>query len=239
MLDHIAPENLLFLDIETVSSHPFYEELPERMQLLWDKKAKFIAEDGQKPSEVYNKAGIFAEFGKIICISVGLVIPDNGRYCARIKSFAEDDEKLLLEEFNRMLHNYSAKKDFTLCAHNGKEFDFPFIARRMLVNRLTLPSVLDVAGKKPWEVRFADTLELWKFGDFKNFTSLELLAAIFDIPTPKDDIDGSMVGKVYYEEKDLERIIKYCEKDVLTIIQLLLKFKGMDLIQEEDVEYVK
>lgn len=239
MLDHISPESLLFLDIETVSSYPSYEELPEKIQLLWDKKAKFIAEDGQKPSEVYGKAGIFAEFGKIICISVGLIVPDNGKFGARIKSFAGDDEKSLLEEFNRMLHNYSAKKDFTLCAHNGKEFDFPFIARRMLVNRLTLPSVLDVAGKKPWEVRFADTLELWKFGDFKNFTSLELLAAIFDIPTPKDDIDGSMVGKVYYEEKDLERIMKYCEKDVLTIIQLLLKFKGMDLIAEEDVEYVK
>lgn len=239
MLGHISTENLLFLDIETVSSHTSYEELPENMQKLWDKKAKFIATDGQDPSDVYSKAGIFAEFGRIICISVGLIVPDNGKYCARIKSFAGDDEKNLLEEFNRMLNNYSAKKDFTLCAHNGKEFDFPFIARRMLVRGLTLPPVLDIAGKKPWEVRFADTLELWKFGDFKNFTSLELLAAIFGIPTPKDDIDGSMVGKVYYEEKDLDRIVKYCEKDVLTIIQLLLKFKGMDLITEEDVEYVK
>jgi hypothetical protein len=135
--------------------------------------------------------------------------------------------------------DYSTRKDFSLCAHNGKEFDFPYIARRMLINGLELPPILDVAGKKPWEVKFADTLELWKFGDFKNFTSLELLAAVFNIPTPKDDIDGSMVGKVYYEDNDLSRIVTYCEKDVLTIIQLFLRFKGMDLIPEENIEFVE
>ncbi|MFW5820821.1 MAG: ribonuclease H-like domain-containing protein [Bacteroidota bacterium] len=239
MLDHISPDNLLFLDIETVSSYPTYEQLSENMKKLWDKKARYLAEDGQSPAEVYNKAGIFAEFGKIICISAGLIVFEKGKYSARIKSFAGDEEKKILEEFNRMLHNYSGKRDFTLCAHNGKEFDFPFIARRMLINRLTLPPVLDIAGKKPWEVNFADTMELWKFGDFKSYTSLELLAAIFGIPTPKDDIDGSMVGKVYHEEHDLERIVTYCEKDVLTLIQLLLKFKGMEIIPEENVEYVK
>ncbi len=239
MLDQILPENLLFLDIETVPDHSGYDELPEKMKYLWDKKAKFIGEEGQDSTEVYGRAGIYAEFGKIICISVGLVFPNGQKYAARIKSFADDDEKKILIDFSALLKNYSVKKDFTLCAHNGKEFDFPYIARRMLINGLPLPPILDIAGKKPWEVRFVDTLELWKFGDFKSFTSLELLAAVFGIPTPKDDIDGSMVASVYYKEKDLDRIVRYCEKDVLTIIRLLMKFKCMGMISDEDVEYVK
>lgn len=238
MLDHIVPENLLFIDIETVSEYPDYSSMPETIQKLWNKKAKWVGEEGQSPAEVYKKAGIYAEFGKIICISAGFVYTSEGEYSARIKSLAGDDEKLLLKDFRDLLENFGKKKEFTLCAHNGKEFDFPYIARRMLIHGIPLPSVLDVAGRKPWEVKFADTLELWKFGDFKHYTSLELLAALFKIPTPKDDIDGSMVGEVYYQENDLERIVEYCEKDVITIIQLLMRFKGLDLIREENFEIV-
>jgi DNA polymerase elongation subunit (family B) len=137
-----------------------------------------------------------------------------------------------------MLEACSSKKDLSLCAHNGKEFDFPYLSRRMMVNGISLPAVLDNAGKKPWEVKFVDTLELWKFGDYKHYTSLELLAYLFGIPTPKDDIDGSMVAGIYYQEKDLPRIARYCEKDVLTIIRLLLKFAGQDTIAEEHVELI-
>lgn len=238
MLDHIASEDLLFLDIETVSGYKTYDELPDNFKKLWDKKASFIGEEGEGPASVYKKAGIYAEFGKIICISVGFIFKNEGKLSVRIKSFAGDDEKKLLLDFKELIKTFSQKKDFSLCAHNGKEFDFPYIARRMLINGIELPSVLDIAGKKPWEVRFADTMELWKFGDFKNYTSLELLAAVFNIPTPKDDIDGSMVGDIYYEENDLSRIIKYCEKDVITIIQLFLRYKGEETVDQENIEIV-
>ena len=208
------------------------------MRKLWDKKASHLVTGDQTPADVYQRAGIYAEFGRIVCISVGHLLTENGEHSIRLKSFAGDDEKELLQNFSDMLLNYARRKDFSLCAHNGKEFDFPYIARRMLINGIDLPPVLDVAGKKPWEVKFVDTMELWKFGDFKNYTSLELLAAVFGIPTPKDDIDGSMVAQVYYEEKNLARIVTYCEKDVVTIIQLFLRFKGEDMIPEDRISSV-
>ena len=225
----------MFLDIETVSSKASYDELPEKMKFLWNKKAKFIAEDGQNPSEVYNKAGIFAEFGKIVCISVGLIFPGDDKYCARIKSFAGDDEKALLQEFNSMLINYGIKKEFTLCAHNGKEFDFPYLCRRMLINCIKIPGILDISGKKPWEIAHLDTLDMWKFGDRKSFTSLELLASIFGIESSKDDIDGSMVNSVYYQEHDLEKIARYCKQDVVVTAQLYLKLLCQSMVDPENI----
>ncbi len=235
MLDHIIPEDLLFLDIETVPQYPSYHDADPLMRKLWDKKAAYLVKEEQTPADVYQRAGIYAEFGRIVCVSVGHIHAAGDGTTIRLKSFANDDERLLLEEFSEMLLGYARHKHFSLCAHNGKEFDFPFIARRMLINGVTLPPILDIAGKKPWEVEFVDTLELWKFGDFKNFTSLELLAAVFGIPTPKDDIDGSMVATVYYEDKDLERIARYCEKDVVTIIQLILRFKGLPLVEADRI----
>lgn len=235
MLDHIQIENLVFLDIETVPQYPDFSSMSESFQKLWDKKSSFFRSEDQSASDVYERAGIYAEFGKIICISAGLVYNDSGILKARIKSFAGDDEKKILSDFGGMLHSHALKKNFSLCAHNGKEFDFPYIARRMLINGIGLPGILDTAGKKPWEVQHTDTLELWKFGDFKNYTSLDLLAAVFNIPSPKDDIDGSQVASVYYKDKDLPRITAYCEKDVITIIRLLLRFKGLPLIPEENI----
>jgi hypothetical protein len=176
-------------------------------------------------------AGIYAEFGKIICISLGFI---NGEEF-RIKSFYGDDEKVLLNEFITLVNSNYASPNKLLCAHNGKEFDFPYLARRIILNGLELPSLLDIAGKKPWEVQHLDTMVLWKFGDYKSYTSLALLAHVFDIPTPKDDIQGSDVARVYWEDKDLARIVEYCQKDVLTVVQLLLKFKGMPMIKEENV----
>lgn len=235
MLEAIQIENLVFLDIETVPQTAVFDELSETSQKLWEKKSNLFRKEEQTASEVYQRAGIYSEFGKIICISVGLVHNEQGQKKIRLKSFAGKDEHQVLVDFGMLLKALSAKKNYNLCAHNGKEFDFPYIARRMLINGIELPMILDTAGKKPWEVMHLDTMELWKFGDFKNYTSLELLAHVFGIPSPKDDIDGSQVASVFYEEDDLPRIIKYCEKDVVTIIQLVLKFKGMPLIPDENI----
>lgn len=232
MLYNLQFSQVLFLDIETVPAVPSFHDLSERMQKLWSKKAEKLNKDEtETPESIYDRAGIYAEFGKIIVISVGFL---NGNEF-RIKSYYGDDEKLLLEEFAELLNRYYNYPDSMLCAHNGKEFDFPYIARRMIINGIDLPLILQMAGKKPWEIRHLDTMELWKFGDYKNYTSLDLLTAIFDIPTPKDDIDGSMVGKVYWEDKDLERIREYCQKDVLAIAQLMRRYLNQPLIKDEHV----
>lgn len=236
MLDNLSLENILFLDIETVPAYPGFDSVPEKFKKLWIKKAaqlKYLGED-LTPSELYGQAGIYAEFGKIICVSCGFM---NGNE-VRLKSFYGDDEKILLEEFTHLLNNHYQSPESLLCGHNGKEFDFPYLARRMLVNGITLPAILDLAGKKPWEIKHLDTLELWKFGDYKHYTSLELLAAIFNIPTPKDDIDGSEVARVYWQEKDLDRIVTYCQKDVLTTLQLFRRYLGLPLVKDESVVIV-
>ena len=232
MMNYIHAEKLLFLDIETVPMCSAYEDLPERFRPLWDKKASYLKrEDDDTPDSLFPRAGIYAEFGKVICISFGMLMEDK----FRIKSFSGDDERQILQDFANLLETKFSSHDFLLCAHNGKEFDFPYLSRRMLIHGISLPEILDLAGKKPWEVPHLDTMELWKFGDFKNFTSLELLAALFDIPTPKDDIDGSQVGKVYWEDHDLERIVNYCQKDVLTIAQLFLRYQGKPLLNDDQV----
>lgn len=237
MLDNVNIENVLFLDIETVPQYSDYSHLPKLFQEFWEKKSAYFRNEDQSASDVYQRAGIYSEYGKIICISVGIIVNKTGEKSFRLKSFFGDDEALLLTEFAEMLRKFkSSNSEVQLCAHNGKEFDFPYIARRMLINNIKLPKILDIAGKKPWEVMFLDTMELWKFGDYKNYTSLNLLTHLFNIPTPKDDINGSMVAEVYWKEKDLQRIVKYCEKDVLAIAQLLLRYKGEDLIKQEYVE---
>lgn len=239
MLDEIKSENILFLDIETVPAWPSHQDMPEVFQKAWEKKSEYFRKENQTTDEVYERAGIYSEFGKIICISCGMIIPEEGKKHFKIKSFAGHEEKTILEDFIKVLNKFSQRKNTRLCAHNGKEFDFPYLARRILINRLPLPKVLDIAGKKPWEVNFLDTMELWKFGDYKNYTSLNLLSQLFGIPTPKDDIDGSMVARVYYEEKNLERIVKYCEKDVITIAQLFLSYRAEELISPDNIEVVK
>lgn len=232
MLDQIKNENVLFIDIETVPQYPVYDEVPVLMRKLWDIKASRLAsKEEETPEILYERAGIYAEFGKIICISAGILNGD----VLRIKSFSGKDEAELLNSFADMLNTKFSKPQYLLCAHNGKEFDFPYIARRMLINGIRLPAILDIAGRKPWEVQHLDTMELWKFGDYKNYTSLALLTAIFDIPTPKDDIDGSQVGNVYWVEDNLNRIVEYCQKDVVAIVQLFLRYKGEPLIASDNI----
>jgi hypothetical protein len=219
--------NVLFLDIETVPLVYDYQELNEPFKKLWDLKWQFHKD--VTPEQQYAKAGIYAEFAKVVCICVGYF---NGKEF-RIKSFYGDDEKILLEDFKSTLEKHFS--GYALCAHNGKEFDFPFMCRRMLVNGISLPEILQIQGKKPWEITHLDTMEMWRFGDYKSYTSLQLLAAIFNIPTPKDDIDGSQVAKVYYEEKNLERIKTYCAKDVVTVARLLQKMRGEQAMRDEQI----
>lgn len=228
---------IMFLDIETVSGAARFDDLDEKMQMLWEKKAKTMSEfvnfSDNSARELYNRAAIYAEFGKIVCISVGIFAEEK----FVLHSFADRDEKALLVDFSRTMGKWLNDRTRAICGHNAKEFDIPFIARRMLVNGLKLPAMLDIAGKKPWEIAHLDTMELWKFGDYKHFTSLELMAAIFDIPTPKDDINGSQVGQVFWLDNDLARIATYCQKDVLTTARLYLKLRGVEMsIDDENVE---
>ena len=237
MLANINPEDILFLDIETVPAVSTYSSLDQPFQALWEKKSKQFRVEDQSAADVYNRAGIYAEFGKIICISAGL-IKEKDPYTFRLKSFYGDDEKSILSEFSAMLLKFSRNREALLCAHNGKEFDYPYIARRMIINSMIIPDILDNAGKKPWEVKLLDTLDLWKFGDYKSYTSLDLLTSILNIPTPKDDIDGSMVAGFYYDEHDITRIAKYCEKDVLAVARVLLRFMNLPKIEADRIESV-
>jgi predicted PolB exonuclease-like 3'-5' exonuclease len=239
-------EKILFFDIETVSLTSEYLEITPILQGLWQRKATSFypnKEDEltvEQLQESYkNKAAIFAEFGKIVCISVGIAYWDkeSGQYKIRLKSFAQAAEKDLLQAFCELINkHYANPLTHALGGHNIKEFDIPFICRRLIINNLKLPEILKISGKKPWELNhFIDTMEMWKFGDWKSYTSLKLLTSIFDIPSPKDDIDGSQVGQVYWEENDLQRISRYCEKDVLATMQVYDRISGDNLFNTERI----
>ncbi len=230
--------NILFVDIETVPQHPEYDNLGTEWKELWGKKAEILLRNREDETieSIYNRAGIYAEFGKIICISCGIIQGTGNDRKLLLKSFAGDSEQILLHEFSEMLRKWAGNETKYLCAHNGKEFDFPYLCRRMIINGLSIPTILNSSGKKPWEVNFLDTMELWKFGDFKNYTSLSLLATALSIPTPKDDIDGSMVGEVYWKERNIDRIVNYCQKDVATTVQVFLKMMGEVAIRSTNIE---
>jgi 3'-5' exonuclease len=229
--------NILFLDIETVATVDRYANLNERLKTQWARKASFFKrEETQSDEDVFNlRAGIYAEFGKVVTIAVGKFFePEPGKLGLKTRCLFGDDEKKLLNEFKALVEK-SDQTSLKLCAHNGKEFDFPYLSRRMLVNSIPLPDVLNLAGRKPWETPHLDTMEMWKFGDYKHYTSLDLLATIFNIATSKTDMDGSKVNQVYYEEKNLTKIATYCTGDVVVLAQLYLKLKGMDLIDDQFV----
>lgn len=233
-------KNVLFLDIETVSCCEDFEMLHERLKPLWVKKSQYLSNEENKHAETfYTKAAIYAEFGKIITIAIGVFsLSNEGELCLRIKDLTSENESELLKSFSSLLNDKFDQNNLFLCAHNGKEFDYPYLCRRMLVNGIKLPKVLDICEKKPWEVPHYDTLDMWKFGDRKSYTSLELLAALFGIKTSKDGIDGSMVNHVYYKEGNLQRIVKYCKEDVAVTAQLYCKLKLFPAIKEENIFYV-
>ena len=234
MLDNINIKNILFLDIETVPEAENFSELSDEKQQLFALKTKYQRKDEFSAEEFYERAGIWAEFGKVICISVGFFADVDGRRAFRVKSLS-GNEKELLKSFKKLLEEHFNKPQHLLCAHNGKEFDFPYIARRMIINKIDLPSKLNLFGKKPWEVAHLDTMDLWKFGDYKHYTSLRLLTNILDIPSPKDEIDGGDVANVFYKENNLQKIIDYCEKDTIAVAQLLLRFNNLDLLKDDEI----
>lgn len=237
MLDKIQLENVLFLDIETVPETESFSDLDPTKQELFDLKTKYQRKDDFTPEEFYDRAGIWAEFGKIICISVGYFTFKGDIRHFRVTSFFGEEAKIL-KDFSNLLNNHFNQPQHILCGHNAKEFDFPFIARRMIILGLPIPQKLNLFGKKPWEVPHLDTLELWKFGDFKHYTSLKLLTNVLGIPSPKDDIDGSEVAQVYYADKNIDRIVTYCEKDVIAVAQILLRLRREDLLIEEEIIHV-
>jgi 3'-5' exonuclease len=229
--------DVLFLDIETVASTSDYNLLDERLKTQWSRKASFFRRQGEFSDEelFHERAGIYAEFGKIVTIAVGKYVDmESGELGLKTKVYADHDEKELLTQFRSMLEKTDSST-LRLCAHNGKEFDFPYLCRRMLINGLPLPAVLNLSGIPKWDIKHLDTMELWKFGDYKHYTSLDLLAAIFDIPSSKNNIDGSMVNEIYHQEQNLERISEYCRGDVVVLAQLFLKLKGYSLIPDSNV----
>jgi uncharacterized protein YprB with RNaseH-like and TPR domain len=234
MLKRIKLENLLFLDIETVPLFAMYSELDKTAKQLWEQKTKYQRKEEFTPEEFYDRAGIWAEFGKIVCISVGYFVFKGNLRNFRVKSFF-GEEKDILNNFKNLLETHFNKPYHLLCAHNGKEFDFPFIARRMIVNSIDIPFKLNLFGKKPWEVPHLDTLELWKFGDYKTYTSLKLMTHILGIPSPKDDIDGSEVRDVFYVDQDIDRIIRYCEKDTIAVAQIILRLRNEELLIDDEI----
>jgi len=239
-------QKIMFLDIETVPQTADFSELNPELAHLWEEKFAMIHKrmpekyaDETTAAEAFNSsAGIYSEFGKIVCISVGYLHFLEKEMHFRTKSFFGDDEVQILSSFSDLITKFCSTDEHTICGHNIKEFDIPYICRRMLINGLKLPAILNISGKKSWEIKFIDTLELWKFGDYKNYTSLKLLTAVFGIPTPKDDIDGSQVASVYYQEKNIERIALYCQKDVVATAQVYLRMNGLELMKPENVQFI-
>jgi DNA polymerase elongation subunit (family B) len=233
--------NLLILDIETVPQMPHFEDLTPEWQQLWCDKISKTVPENTTPAEAYPlRAGILAEFGKVVCISTGFFYEDENRQlCFKIKSLSGDDEKALLEDFIQITDKfYQRNRQFEFAGHNIREFDIPYLCRRMLINRIPLPEYLQIHGAKPWEIRMLDTLQWWKFGDFKNYISLHLLATVLGVPTSKTDMDGSMVQDVYYKEKDLPRIVEYCQRDIVVVANVILRFRNKPLLKDEQVVVV-
>jgi uncharacterized protein YprB with RNaseH-like and TPR domain len=237
MIEKINLNNILFLDIETVPQEENFNSLDNELKELWEQKTQYQRREDFTPEEFYDRAGIWAEFGKIICISVGYFVNKSDIRNFRVTSFF-GDEKKILKDFSNLLDTHFNQPQHILCGHNAKEFDIPFIARRMIINQIAIPQKLNLFGKKPWEIPHLDTLELWKFGDYKHFTSLKLLTKILGIPSPKGDIDGSQVGHVFYVEKDIDRIITYCEKDTIAVAQIFLRLRREDLLIEDEIIHV-
>ena len=236
MADNLNIEKVLFLDIETVPQFESYGSLNSADKELWDNKALHLKKtDFDTAESLYPRAGIYAEFGKIVCISVGWFVIENSKRNLKVKSFYSDDETNLLLKFSELLKNQFNKSSHLLCAHNGKEFDFPYLCRRMLLNKIKIPDILNIGGKKPWEVQHLDTMDMWRFGDYKSYTPLKLLTHIFNIPSPKDEIDGSEVWHVYWKDKDLRRIVKYCQKDVVAVARLLLALRNEGELNDSEI----
>ncbi len=240
-MQNIVLENLLLIDIETVPQHPSFDLLTDNWKQLWEEKTQRLLPDFTTAAEFYSqRAGVMAEFAKIVCISMGYFINQDNTLQLRLKSFFGNQEEKLLQDFITTVNQLETKNNkWSFGGHNIKEFDIPFICRRLIINGLHIPGYLDFQNMKPWDTNIIDTFQYWRFGDYKNYTSLKLLAAALGVPSPKDDIDGSMVAMVYWEEKNVQRIATYCQKDVLTTANIILRFKNAALLEEEQVMIVQ
>ncbi len=237
MISKLNLENILFLDIETVPETQYFNDLDATTKALWEEKSKYQRKEDFTAETFYNRAGIWAEFGKIVCISVGYFTVQDNLKKFRVTSFYGDEIKIL-KDFKNLLAIHFNQPKHLLCAHNGKEFDFPYIARRMIIKNIELPDKLNLFGKKPWEIPHLDTLELWKFGDYKTYTSLKLMTHVLGIPSPKDDINGSEVFQVYYEDQEIDRIVTYCEKDTIAVAQIFLRLRGDAILTNKDIIHI-
>jgi 3'-5' exonuclease len=235
MITQIDLKKVLVLDLETVPQYASFSDVPTQTADLWTAKSS-MNRLGESADAFYQRAGIWAEFGKVICVSIGLFHQHDSKWALRVKSFYGDDEYQVLEQTAQL---FERQPNFVLCAHNGKEFDYPYLARRMMINCIPLPPQLQLSGKRSWEIPHLDTLELWKFGDYKHYTSLELLASILKIEGSKDDLRGSDVGEAYWERHELNRIRNYCQKDVITTSQLLMRFKNLPPIPSNLITLVE
>ncbi len=239
-MQQIAIENLFLIDIETVSEKEHFHFLDDEWKDLWKEKNIKNLPLNTSAEEYYPmRAAILAEFAKIVCISFGYFKKENNEWQLRIKSVCSENESDILSQFIATLKQlHSNNQQWIFTGHNIKEFDVPFLCRRMLVNGISIPPYIDFQNMKPWETPVLDTLHLWRFGDYKHYTSLKLLAAALGVPSPKDDIDGSMVGDVFWKEKNLKRISDYCQKDVVTVANVMLRFKGLPLLKDEQIIFV-
>jgi 3'-5' exonuclease len=231
-----------FIDIETVPAQSEFRLLDPEWQSLWIGKLSKTMPENFSPDETYQeKAGIMAEFGRIVCIGSGYFSEDKTTRKAlfKVRAVAGEDEKALLTEWIGMVDKFHALfPAFRFVGHNIKEFDVPYICRRLMALGLPLPKYLQISGMKPWETNLVDTMHQWRFGDTRHYVSLNLLARVLGIPTPKDDIDGSQVQEVFYKDGDLSRIKKYCMKDVITTARVIQRFRGQPPVEEADIVVV-
>ncbi|MEP7165691.1 MAG: ribonuclease H-like domain-containing protein [Ferruginibacter sp.] len=245
-MHHIHPENLIIIDIETASENPSFDSMTDEWKTLWQEKIGRSLPDSVSIEAFYPmRAGVMAEFSKIICISIAYFNKET-TLNMRVKSFYGHDEKKILADFLNTINKIeSLNNKWCFAGHNIKEFDIPFICRRLLINNIKIPAYLDFQNMKPWETNIVDTFQYWRFGDYKNYTSLKLLAATMNIPSPKDDIDGSMVGELYWTGDEetraasLKRIAAYCQKDVITTGNIILRFKNMAPVHPGDIKIVE
>ena len=224
---------LLFVDIETVGVDEDLDSLHHTNPKLskvweetgWDYFKRKYSEDSELSSNqmFVKRAALLPEFGKIVCISVGFIVPSGE---TKLDSFYGDEKNILISTSE--LLNRVDKLGFVICGHNVKNFDLPYIAKRMLINNIPVPKILPNYTIKPWESRVLDTKEVWGFNSFGGLSSLNLVCTSLGLETSKEgEVNGSNMHKYYYDSNNIEKIKNYCEEDVKCTINLVKKLKKL------------
>lgn len=232
--------DLLIIDIETVPAEKTYDHLNQQWKALFTDKATKTVPFLENPAEIYQKrGGIWAEFGKIVCIGIGIFRwVDPVGWELDLFSFAGHEEVEILRNFAVFCEKQANNQPgFGFAGHNIREFDLPFIGRRMLINGVPLPISLQLQNKKPWELsHHFDTMAYWKFGDYKSYISLELLANVLGIDTPKQGISGADVQHLYYEQNNLPAIVAYCKKDVIATARIIQRYLNLPPVGDGQIK---